>query len=67
MESGYTMERIKSDKGKNFPEMHTLIMNLKSWLRGYIISVMKSIYRLTRMNFSTVLIEEHLAKADFII
>ena len=32
--SEYTMERIKSDKGKNFPEMHTLIMNLKSWLRG---------------------------------
>lgn len=34
LESEYTMERIKSDKGKNFPEMHTLIMNLKSWLRG---------------------------------
>ena len=34
LESDYTMERIKSDKGKNFPEMHTLIMNLKSWLRG---------------------------------
>lgn len=30
LESDYTMERIKSDKGKNFPEMHTLIMNLKS-------------------------------------
>lgn len=34
LESEYEMERIKSDKGKNFPEMHTLIMNLKSWLRG---------------------------------
>ena len=34
LESEYRMERIKSDKGKNFPEMHTLIMNLKSWLRG---------------------------------
>lgn len=34
LESEYKMERIKSEKGKNFPEMHTLIMNLKSWLRG---------------------------------
>lgn len=34
LESEYKMERIKSDKGKNFPEMHTLIMNLKSWIRG---------------------------------
>lgn len=34
LESEYAMERIKSDNGKNFPEMHTLIMNLKSWLRG---------------------------------
>jgi hypothetical protein len=25
---------IKSEKGKKFPELHTLIMNLKSWLRG---------------------------------
>ena len=30
----YKMERIKSNKGKNFPNMHTLIMNFKSWLRG---------------------------------
>ena len=36
LESEYKMERIKSDKGKNFPEMHTLIMNLKSWIRGII-------------------------------
>jgi hypothetical protein len=34
LESEYRMERIKSDKGKDFSEMHTLIMNLKSWLRG---------------------------------
>ena len=34
LESDYTMERIQSDKGKKFPEMHTLIMNLKSWLTG---------------------------------
>lgn len=32
--SEYTLQRIKSDKGKNFSEMHTLIKNLKSWLRG---------------------------------
>lgn len=30
----YNMERVKSNKGKNFPNMHTLIMNFKSWLRG---------------------------------
>ncbi len=34
LESEYTMERIKSGKGRNFPEMHNLIMGLKSWLRG---------------------------------
>jgi transposase-like protein len=34
LESEYTIERIISDKGKNFPEIHILIMNLKSWLRG---------------------------------
>jgi transposase-like protein len=34
LELEYEMQRIKSDKGKNFPEIHILIMNLKSWLRG---------------------------------
>jgi transposase-like protein len=34
LESEYEMQRMKSEKGKNFPEMHNLIMNLKSWIRG---------------------------------
>jgi hypothetical protein len=28
------MEQIKSDKGRNFPDLHLHIMNLKGWLRG---------------------------------
>lgn len=34
LQSKWNIEMIKSEKGKKFPEMHTLIMNLKSWLRG---------------------------------
>lgn len=30
----YNIEQVKSDKGKNFPQMHVLIMNFKAWLRG---------------------------------
>jgi transposase-like protein len=28
------MVQKKSEKGKNFPELHLMIMNLKSWLKG---------------------------------
>ncbi len=28
------LEQENSAKGENFPEMHTMIMSLKSWLRG---------------------------------
>jgi transposase-like protein len=28
------MVQRKSEKGKNFPELHLMIMNLKSWLKG---------------------------------
>jgi len=28
------LRQYKSDMGKNFPEIHVLIMNFKSWLRG---------------------------------
>lgn len=28
------LEQEESSKGENFPEMHTMIMSLKSWLRG---------------------------------
>ena len=34
LQSKWNIEMIKSDKGKKFPELHILIMNLKSWLRG---------------------------------
>lgn len=34
LQSKWDIEMIKSDKGKKFPELHILIMNLKSWLRG---------------------------------
>ena len=34
LQSKWNIEMIKSEKGKKFPELHTLIMNLKSWLRG---------------------------------
>ena len=30
----WDIEMVKSEKGKKFPELHILIMNLKSWLRG---------------------------------
>lgn len=30
----YKMERIKANKGKNFPNRHNLSMNFKLWLRG---------------------------------
>ena len=34
LQTKWNIERIKSEKGKKFPELHILIMNLKSWLRG---------------------------------
>ncbi len=34
LKSKWKIEMVKSEKGKKFPEMHTLIMNLKSWIRG---------------------------------
>ena len=34
LQSKWDIEMVKSDKGKKFPELHILIMNLKSWLRG---------------------------------
>jgi len=34
LQSTWNIEMIKSEKGKKFPELHILIMNLKSWLRG---------------------------------
>jgi len=30
----YNIAQILSKKGKNFPQIHNLIMNLKSWIRG---------------------------------
>lgn len=30
----WNIKQVKSDKGKNFPQMHILIMNFKTWLRG---------------------------------
>lgn len=30
----WNIETVPSNKGKIYPEMHTIIMNLKSWLRG---------------------------------
>lgn len=34
LKAEWNIETIASEKGKNFPEMHTLIMLLKTWLRG---------------------------------
>ncbi len=34
LQSKWDIEMVKSEKGKKFPELHILIMNLKSWLRG---------------------------------
>lgn len=34
LQSEWNIEMTKSEKGKKFPELHILIMNLKSWLRG---------------------------------
>ena len=34
LQSEWNIEMIKSEKGKKFPELHILIMNLKSWIRG---------------------------------
>jgi hypothetical protein len=34
LQSKWDIEMLKSDKGKKFPELHILIMNVKSWLRG---------------------------------
>ena len=34
LQTKWNIERVKSEKGKKFPELHILIMNLKSWLRG---------------------------------
>jgi hypothetical protein len=28
------LKQFKSDQGKSFPELHVMIMNFKSWLRG---------------------------------
>ena len=34
LQTKWNIERVKSEKGNKFPELHILIMNLKSWLRG---------------------------------
>lgn len=30
----HDIKQIKSEKGSNFPDIHNLIMNIKSWIRG---------------------------------
>ncbi len=34
LKSLFTIEQVKSENGKNFQQLHTIIMNLKGWLRG---------------------------------
>lgn len=34
LKSEYNIEQILSKEGKNFPELHILIMNIKNWIRG---------------------------------
>ncbi len=34
MGKNYNLEQDYSNKGKNFPQIHNLIMNIKSWIRG---------------------------------
>lgn len=38
----YDVEQKLSNKGKNFPQIHNLIMNLKAWIRGIHHSIAKS-------------------------
>ena len=47
LQSKWDIEMLKSKKGKKFPELHILIMNLKSWLRAYITSAVNNICRHT--------------------
>jgi len=34
LQKEFNIEQVLSNKGKNFPCMHLLIMNIKSWIRG---------------------------------
>ena len=34
LKAKYNIEQILSDSGKNFPELHVLILNIKNWIRG---------------------------------
>ena len=34
LSESYKIKQTYSDKGKNFPTIHTLIMNVKNWIRG---------------------------------
>jgi transposase-like protein len=34
LQKEYQIKQVLSDNGKNFPTMHILIMNIKSWIRG---------------------------------
>jgi hypothetical protein len=34
LKSKFSIEQVKSQNGKNFQKLHTMIMNLKGWLRG---------------------------------
>lgn len=38
----YNITQVKSEQGRNFPQLHLLIMNIKSWIRGIHHSVSKN-------------------------
>jgi ISXO2-like transposase domain len=39
------LKQIPSNDGKNFPDLHIHIMNLKGWLRGIHIIAVRNVYR----------------------
>jgi transposase-like protein len=56
----YQIEQVKSDNGANFPILHSIIMNLKGWIRGIHHSIDKThlskylnefCFRFNRRNF----------------
>jgi predicted RNA-binding Zn-ribbon protein involved in translation (DUF1610 family) len=48
----YAIEKVPSNKGKNFKELHTIIAQVKSWLRTIPSPISKNMFKLTLTSFA---------------
>jgi hypothetical protein len=58
----FNITQILSRNALDFPDIHNLIMNIKSWIRGMHHHVSMNIYRNILTNFVLGLTEGHLLK-----